>query len=71
MKFFYKLSYYLFMLIMTPEQLAREHIDELLSKAGWTIQNVSDLNLGASLGVAIREYQTNSTQVITFSLSIE
>ena len=44
----------------TPEQLAREQIDSLLIKAGWTIQNVSELNLGASLGVAIREYPTNS-----------
>jgi len=45
---------------MTPEQIARENMDDLLAKAGWTIQNLSQLNLGVSLGVAIREYPTNS-----------
>ncbi|MBK8945452.1 MAG: DEAD/DEAH box helicase family protein [Ignavibacteriae bacterium] len=44
----------------TPEQLARENIDDLLTKAGWKIQDVNHLNLGESLGVAIREYPTNS-----------
>ena len=41
---------------MRPEEKASNQIDELLEKAGWTIQNYTDLNLGASLGVAIREF---------------
>lgn len=41
---------------MKPEEKAREKIDALLELAGWTIQNYEDLNLGASLGVIIREF---------------
>ncbi|MCB1800469.1 MAG: DEAD/DEAH box helicase family protein, partial [Gammaproteobacteria bacterium] len=41
---------------MTPEQLARENIDELLTKAGWVIQNAAEANISAGLGVAIREF---------------
>ncbi|MHA1974507.1 MAG: restriction endonuclease subunit R, partial [Candidatus Hodarchaeales archaeon] len=39
------------------EDKAREHIDELLEKAGWSVQDYGSENLGASLGVAIREFQ--------------
>lgn len=45
---------------MTPEQLARTQIDSKLESAGWAIQDVKDLNLGTALGVAIREYPTDS-----------
>ena len=45
---------------MTPEEEARKKIDELLEAAGWAIQDYRDLNLGASLGVAIREYPLTS-----------
>lgn len=41
---------------MTPEQQARKNIDKLLEKAGWLIQDRNQLNLGAGLGVAVREY---------------
>ena len=41
---------------MRPEEKARNQIDELLEKAGWIIQDYKDFNLGASLGVAIREF---------------
>ena len=44
----------------TPEVLARQKIDALLAAAGWVIQDMNDLNLGASLGVAAREFQTQS-----------
>ncbi len=43
----------------TPEQLARIQIDAQLSAAGWTVQNISDLNLSASRGVAVREIQSH------------
>ena len=48
---------------MTPEQKARKDIDHLLSVAGWAVQNRDEINLGASLGVAVREYPTNSGPV--------
>jgi len=46
--------------LTTPEQLARENIDGLLQAVGWLVQDYQHLNLGASLGVAVREYPTNS-----------
>jgi len=45
---------------MTPEELARQRIDQLLVQSGWAIQNLKDLNLGANLGVAVREFHTGS-----------
>ncbi len=45
---------------MKPEEEARKIIDDLLSKAGWAIQDYRKLNLGASLGVAVREFPTNT-----------
>lgn len=42
-----------------PEQLARDKIDNLLEQAGWTIQSKNSINHNASLGIAIREYQTD------------
>ncbi len=41
---------------MTPEESAREKIDKLLELAGWQVQNFDDLDLGAALGVAVREF---------------
>ena len=45
---------------MTPEAKAREHIDRQLSHAGWVVQDLSQLNLGAAAGVAVREYPTDT-----------
>jgi len=39
-----------------PEETARKGIDDLLRAAGWKVQDFKDLNLGASLGVAVREF---------------
>src|SRR6266849_2115032 len=39
----------------SPEELAREKIDKLLSDCGWIIQNRSSINLSAARGIAIRE----------------
>ena len=44
----------------TPEQIARDRIDEMLSQAGWVVQNKNQMNFKASLGVAVREYQTDA-----------
>ena len=45
---------------MKPEDTARQTIDALLTAAGWQVQDYDRLNLGASLGVAIREYPLTS-----------
>jgi len=45
---------------MTPEEKARQKIDQLLEAAGWIVQNLKELNLGASLGVAVREFTLES-----------
>ncbi|WP_423819201.1 type I restriction-modification enzyme R subunit C-terminal domain-containing protein [Salinimicrobium sp. TIG7-5_MAKvit] len=43
-----------------PEQIARDKIDKMLSEAGWEIQSKGQINLSASKGVAVREYQTDA-----------
>lgn len=45
---------------MTPEEKARQEIDRLLIAAGWQVQDYRDMNLGADLGVAIREFSLDS-----------
>jgi type I restriction enzyme, R subunit len=44
---------------MTPETKARQQIDQKLEQSGWVIQDVKQLNLGAALGVVVREYSTD------------
>lgn len=48
---------------MTPEERARLVIDEKLRRSGWVIQSMKELNLSVSLGVAVREYQTDTGEV--------
>jgi type I restriction enzyme R subunit len=45
---------------MTPEQKARVNIDALLVQAGWHVCAVSDANIHAAVGVAIREFPLNN-----------
>lgn len=45
---------------MTPEAKARQQIDEKLEQAGWVLQDMRQLNLSAGLGVAVREYPTDT-----------
>jgi type I restriction enzyme R subunit len=40
----------------TPEEQARQKIDQLLDAAGWQVQDRSALNMGAARGVAVREF---------------
>jgi type I restriction enzyme R subunit len=40
----------------TPEEEARQRRDQLLDAAGWQVQDRNELNLGATLGVAVREF---------------
>jgi type I restriction enzyme, R subunit len=39
-----------------PEECARQQIDQMFFDAGWIVQDREKLNLGAGLGVAIREF---------------
>ncbi len=41
---------------MLPEQKARLKIDELLLQSDWAIQDFKQVNLGAKLGIAVREF---------------
>ena len=45
---------------MTPETKARIVIDQKLAQAGWVVQDMKALNLGAAQGVAVREYPTDT-----------
>lgn len=46
-----------------PEQQARDIIDQKLQQAGWVIQTVNSYNPNANLGVAVREYLTDTGPV--------
>ncbi len=39
--------------MVKPEESARQKIDELLELAGWKVQNLQELNLGAAVGVPL------------------
>jgi type I restriction enzyme R subunit len=43
----------------TPEQIARDNIDQQLLSSGWIVQSKKDLNIHAGIGVAVREYTTD------------
>jgi type I restriction enzyme R subunit len=43
-----------------PEQIARDNIDKQLLLCGWVVQGKKQSNLSANIGVAIREYQTET-----------
>ena len=43
----------------TPEQKARDTIDQLLDEAGWKVQSKNEIDFSAGFGIAIREYQTD------------
>ncbi len=45
---------------MRLEQRAREKIDRQLQASGWVVQSRDELNITASLGVAIREFLLNT-----------
>ena len=48
---------------MTRENHAREKIDQLLTQAGWLVQDVKHTNIFAGKGVAIREFPLKSGQI--------
>jgi len=48
---------------MTPEAKARVNIDKMLAGAGYVLQDMRDFNRAAAIGVAVREYPTQSGPV--------
>ena len=46
--------------MITPKQKARENIDKQLQQAGWIVQDYKAINPSAGLGIAVREYPTES-----------
>lgn len=55
---------------MTPEQKAREAIDQRLIQAGWILQDMRQLNPMAGPGVAVREFPT-STGPVDYALFVD
>jgi hypothetical protein len=43
----------------TPEQKARDNIDQMLKAAGWKVQDKKAINFSAGPGIAVKEYQTD------------
>src|SRR6266436_6113287 len=57
--------------MQSPEQLAREKIDKLLTECGWEIQNRSTINLSASHGVALREALLKDRDEVDYLLFVD
>lgn len=55
---------------MKPEEKSRLVVDENLCQSGWIVQDMSQMNLECSLGVAIREFPTDSGPV-DYALFVE
>lgn len=56
---------------MKPEEEARKKIDALLVAAGWLVQDYKDLNLGAGVGVAVREFPLSGAGFADYLLFVE
>ncbi len=56
---------------MDPEAKARQKIDQKLVEAGWTLQDKKDIDLFASLGVAVREFETTDGHEVDYALFID
>ena len=56
---------------MTPEEKARLEIDKRLTEAGYILQDKSEFNPTASLGVAVREFTTNDNCEVDYALFID
>jgi hypothetical protein len=43
----------------TPEQEARDNIDQMLAQSGWVVVDKNATNWSLGLGIAVREYPTD------------
>ena len=55
---------------MSPEEKSRLAIDKKLVESGWAVQDLKALNLSVSLGVAVREFPTD-TGPVDYALFVE
>lgn len=56
---------------MSPEEKDRLVIDDKLKEAGWVVQDLKEMNIAASLGVAVREYPTDTDEEIDYALFVD
>jgi type I restriction enzyme R subunit len=56
---------------MKPDEETRKKIDALLEAAGWLIQTFEDLNLGAGVGVTVREFPLKGAGFADYMLFAE
>src|SRR5438309_10935851 len=56
---------------MSPEELARENIDKLLTACGWKVQDRKSINLAAAQGVAIREALLKERDEVDYLLFVD
>src|SRR2546430_6641613 len=57
--------------MQSPEELAREKIDALLTQCGWIIQNRSSINLSAARSIAIREALLKDRDEVDYLLFVD
>src|SRR5438477_4348288 len=55
----------------SPEELAREKIDKLLTECGWILQNRSTINLSEGQGIAIREALLKDRDEVDYLLFVD
>jgi type I restriction enzyme R subunit len=55
----------------SPEELAREKIDKLLTECGWIIQDRSTINLSAGRGIAVREALLKDRDEVDYLLFVD
>src|SRR6266576_3794946 len=55
----------------TPEELARENIDKLLTACGWKVQDRKTINLSAGQGIAIREALLKERDEVDYLLFVD
>jgi type I restriction enzyme, R subunit len=55
----------------SPEELARQNIDALLTKCGWQVQDRRSINLSAGQGVAIREGLLKDRDEVDYLLFVD
>jgi hypothetical protein len=58
-------------LMSSPEELARENIDKLLTACGWKVQDRKSINLGAAQGVALREALLKDRDEVDYLLFVQ
>src|SRR5581483_6687530 len=57
--------------MQSPEALAREKIDKLLTECGWILQNRTTINLSAGRGIAIREALLKDRDEVDYLLFVD